>query len=282
MFDMIRNALTGSEGTVVMPRVLTYHDVVEADFDTSGFPGGGPAHYKLPRDEFTRHLDAIAATSVSPILLPEFRASDASETEALLITFDDGGVSAANVIADALEQHGWRGHFFIVTDYIGRHGFMTAAQVRDLAHRGHIIGTHSCSHPARMSACPPQKLLDEWQRSREILSDILETPVTAGSVPGGYYSHNVAVAAAASGLTDLFTSEPSTHVTTVNGLHVYGRFSVHRHTPISRVAAIASGRRFALLREAVVWNLKKVLKVTGGKTYLKLRKLVLNSHHRCL
>ena len=68
MFDMIRNALTGSEGTVVMPRVLTYHDVVEADFDTSGFPGGGPAHYKLPRDEFTRHLGAIAATSVSPIL----------------------------------------------------------------------------------------------------------------------------------------------------------------------------------------------------------------------
>jgi hypothetical protein len=63
---------------------------------------------------------------------------------------------------------------------------------------------------------------------------------------------------------------------------VYGRFSVHRHTPISRVAAIASGRRFALLREAVVWNLKKVLKVTGGNTYLKLRRLILNSHHRCL
>lgn len=265
-----------------MPRVLTYHDVVEGDFDTSGFPGGGPAHYKLSKEEFARHLDAIATTSTSPILLPEFRASDASETDALLITFDDGGVSAASVIADALEEQGWRGHFFVTTDYIGRRGFMTAAQVRDLANRGHIIGTHSCSHPTRMSACPPQKLLDEWQRSREILSDILATPVTVGSVPGGYYSHNVALAAAASGLTDLFTSEPSIQVTTVNGLHVYGRFSVHRGTSVSRVAAIASGRRLALVREAVVWKLKKVLKLAGGKTYLKIRRLILDSQYRCL
>lgn len=263
-----------------MPRALTYHDVVEGDYDSSGFPGGGPAHYKLSKAEFARHLSAIASTSASPILLPELRASHAGTEDALLITFDDGGVSASSLIAGALEEQGWHGHFFVTTDYIGQRGFMTSGQIRDLAERGHVIGTHSCSHPFRMSACTPQKLLEEWQRSRKILSDILAAPVTIGSVPGGYYSKNVAVAAAASGLTDLFTSEPSIRVTAVNGLRVYGRFSVHRGTPVSRVAALASGRRLAMAREVAVWKLKKILKLAGGRTYLKVRRLILDKQYR--
>jgi peptidoglycan/xylan/chitin deacetylase (PgdA/CDA1 family) len=279
---MYPGTLTEWEGTAAMPRVLTYHDVVEKHPDASGFPGGGPALYKLPAIEFARHLDAIASTSASPILLPELGGSHANDADPLMITFDDGGVSAANIIADALEQKGWRGHFFVTTDYIGRTGFMTSAQIRDLASRGHIIGTHSCSHPRRMSACSPQILLDEWQRSRTVLSEILDAPVTAGSVPGGYYSVNIAIAAAASGLTDLFTSEPTTRVMTVNGLRVYGRFSIHRRTPLTKVTAIVSGRRLAMVREAVAWELKKVLKLAGGETYLKLRKLVLDRRHRYL
>ncbi|WP_052600520.1 polysaccharide deacetylase family protein [Microvirga lotononidis] len=270
------------EVTAAMPRVLTYHDVVEEHPDASGFPGGGPALYKLPARVFARHLDAIAATAASPILLPQLRSSHVDDATPLLITFDDGGVSAANIIADALERKGWRGHFFVTTDYIGRKGFMTSAQIRDLTSRGHIIGTHSCSHPRRMSACSPQILRDEWHRSRMVLSEILDKPVTAGSVPGGYYSENIAIAAAASGLTDLFTSEPTTRMTMVNGLRVYGRFSIYRRTPLTKVTAIASGRRLAIVREAVAWELKKAIKLAGGETYLKLRKLILDRQHRYL
>lgn len=279
---MHAETMTEWEETTVMPRVLTYHDVIEDHPDSSGFPGGGPALYKLPTHEFVRHLSAIAAGSASPILLPELGHTQADNSEAVLITFDDGGVSAANIIADALEKNGWRGHFFVTTDYIGRTGFMTSSQIRDLAYRGHIIGTHSCSHPRRMSACSQQTLLDEWQRSQTILSEILSAPVTAGSVPGGYYSRNIAVAAAESGLTDLFTSEPTTRVMVVNGLRVYGRFSINRRTPVAKVAAIVSGRRSTMWREAVTWELKKVLKRTGGETYLKLRKQILDRQHRFL
>lgn len=279
---MYPGTLIGREETAAMPRVLTYHDVVEEHPDASGFPGGGPALYKLPTREFARHLDAIASTSASPILLPQLKGSNADDLAPLLITFDDGGVSAANIIADALERKGWRGHFFVTTDYIGRAGFMTAAQIRDLTSRGHIIGTHSCSHPRRMSACSPQILRDEWQRSRMVLSEILDKPVTVGSVPGGYYSESIALAAAASGLTDLFTSEPTTRMTMVNGLRVYGRFSIYRRTPLTKVTAIASGRRLAIMREAITWEMKKVLKIAGGETYLKLRKMILDRQHRYL
>ena len=66
-------------------------------------------------------------------------------------TFDDGGVSYYTVVADRLEAQGWRGHCFVSTDFIGQRGFLTAAQIRELDARGHVIGSHSASHPARFS-----------------------------------------------------------------------------------------------------------------------------------
>jgi len=42
------------------PLSIMYHDIVErGDPSASGFPGAGPAVYKLDRDEFGRHLEAI-------------------------------------------------------------------------------------------------------------------------------------------------------------------------------------------------------------------------------
>ena len=49
-----------------------------------------------------------------------------------------------------------------------------------------------------------------WSRSRRILEEIVEQPVESGSVPGGFYSRDVASRAAQAGLHVLFNSEPTT------------------------------------------------------------------------
>ena len=128
---------------------LMYHDVVEGeDPDSSGFPGGAAALYKLPRTAFERHLEAIAAAGGRP----QVAAVEGWDSgQSLFLTFDDGGVSASNVIAPLLDKYQWRGHFFMTTNWIGRPGFLSADQLRELARRGHVIGTHSSSHPTRMS-----------------------------------------------------------------------------------------------------------------------------------
>jgi len=81
-----------------------------------------------------------------------------------------------------------------------RRASLPAEQIRDLHQRGHIIGSHSCSHPKRMSFCSRAELLQEWGRSCEILAGILGAPVTVASVPGGFYSRAVAEAAAEAGI----------------------------------------------------------------------------------
>ena len=55
---------------------------------------------------------------------------------------------------------------FVSTNQTARADFSTPAQIRQLDQRGHIIGSHSASHPTRFSACSPEQMRDEWTTSR--------------------------------------------------------------------------------------------------------------------
>jgi peptidoglycan/xylan/chitin deacetylase (PgdA/CDA1 family) len=239
---------------------LMYHDVVEnGNYAASGFSGAGPDIYKLDREEFARQLEAIRA---------------AGGGEALL-TFDDGGASAYDPVAAMLEPYGWRGYFFVTTDWIGRPGFLKTEQIRELDERGHVIGSHSCSHPARMSHESWESLIAEWRGSTERLAAIVGHRVTVASVPGGYYARRVAEAAAEAGIETLFTSEPTTAVHTVNGCRVLGRYVIMRGMGPEWAAGFATGRLGPRLRQALLWNAKRAAKALGGTTYLRLREAIL-------
>ena len=254
---------------------IMYHDVVEGnDFEASGFPGRDAALYKLGRKQFAEQLQAIKAAAqhggARRILDPPIEPA-----ASFVMTFDDGGASAYTTIADMLEQYGWRGHFFITTDYIGRSAFMSRAQIHELHRRGHIIGSHSCSHPARMSSCSWEEMVREWTASVLVLSDILGEKIRIASVPGGFYSRKVAQAASRAGIEWLFTSEPTTKQMWVDGCRVFGRYTIQRWMSSPTVAGLATGRIQPRLRQMFLWNTKKLTKSLGGKYYLKARKALL-------
>src|SRR4051794_23293605 len=124
----ISTAATGTDRFICRREMrahsIMYHDVVEnGDFESSGFPGEVAHVYKLRRDDFTRHLDAIAAAGAPVLTVRDLKGSP------VLLTFDDGGVSFHHPIADLLEGRGWRGHFFITTDRIGSRGFLSEAEL---------------------------------------------------------------------------------------------------------------------------------------------------------
>ncbi|HZT75640.1 MAG TPA: polysaccharide deacetylase family protein [Vicinamibacterales bacterium] len=235
-----------------------YHDVVDGDADRSGFPGRDAALYKVTSDAFEEHLRALCETT----------------TPHPALTFDDGGVSAMQAAA-MLERHGLAGHFFVTTNFIGTPGFLDAEQIRALHARGHVVGSHSCSHPLRMGHCSWAQLLDEWTRSRTALEGILGCEVRCASVPGGDFAPSVAEAAARAGLTDLFTSEPTATVRHAFGVQLHGRFTIQRWTTAETVRGLAAGDWLPRARQAVVWNAKKLTKQIGGAGYLRIRKLLI-------
>jgi glycosyltransferase involved in cell wall biosynthesis/peptidoglycan/xylan/chitin deacetylase (PgdA/CDA1 family) len=252
---------------------LMYHDVIErAAHQASGFGSADAALYKLEPEEFKRHLEAIGdVVADRPMLVTDLLADQVGPASPWMITFDDGGASSYTLIADRLAALGWRAHFFIATDYISKPAFMTREQIRELRRRGHIIGSHSCSHPLRFAARPWNELTREWSESVCVLSDLLGEPVRIASVPGGQYLRQVAEAAAAAGIKALFTSEPTTGCAEVDGCLVLGRYAIQRWTSPAVAAGMARGQFTPRFRQWLWWEIKKITKTVGGDRYLRLR-----------
>ena len=263
-------------GRRVKAPALVFHDVVPRDcFDSSGFPGADANAYKLFIDEFGEHLSAMRArTTGRGVAVRDLLQRGAANND-FLLTFDDGGISAIQHTHPMLAELGWVGHFFITTDYIGKPGFLSRGDIAELARNGHVIGSHSCSHPPIISRCTREQLLREWRESAEILADITGERTTVASIPGGFYSTAVVETAAAAGIRMLFTSEPTGRARNAGGCTVIGRYSIQRGTPPQESAALAAADFAATARQAIFWNIKKPLKAVGGRYWLWFRKRVM-------
>lgn len=255
--------------------VLGYHDIVFPTIPRSGFQNPEAGRYKFSEAMFRRHVAVLAdARDVCPSTVR--RADDVPGRGVLhALTFDDGGASAA-LIADTLEERGLKGHFFVVTGMIGSVGFLTAEGIRDLDLRGHVVGSHSQTHPSLMARMDPSAVRDEWARSRDVLEQILGTPVKTASVPGGSTSRMVEDAAASCGIEVLFTSEPKAGIHDRGGCLVVGRYQLYGADTAETALAIARGARGPRLSRAASWKSRRLAERVLGKRYLRIRKTLLD------
>jgi peptidoglycan/xylan/chitin deacetylase (PgdA/CDA1 family) len=261
--------------SMVRTHALMYHDVVDGDPDQSGFVDAGSARYKLSGARFKAHLDALSETlSDKPGVVDDLLAGDSSRA-VWLLTFDDGGASAL-ATGEELARRKWPGHFFITTGLIGQRGFLDASAIIELRTMGHIIGSHSASHPSRMSSLPDVELGEEWRASVESLADLLGEEIRSASVPGGYYAKRVARAAAEAGIAALFTSEPVRTTQLVGQCLVVGRLAMKTSTSAVDASRIAAGDSAPWFQEWVGWNVRKPAKAVLGKGYERLRGGVLS------
>ena len=253
---------------------LLFHDIFGGDPDESGFVSTAANRYKLTVADFDAQLDGVAAARTDPPILAsalEHRddCNVSTGTPPFAITVDDGGESYYTTLAGRLERRGWRGHCFVSTDFIGERGFLSRNQIRELAERGHVIGSHSASHPARFNTLPFHRIATEWARSRAALEDIIGQRVDVASVPGGYYSPVVARAAFEAGIRVVFTSEPITRIGESSGCVLAGRFTIRRgDANTSRAAGVGPARR--TYTRVASWNAKVLVRPLLGRSYTSI------------
>jgi peptidoglycan/xylan/chitin deacetylase (PgdA/CDA1 family) len=251
-----------------MTFALIYHDLAaRPDRDGVGFPGPLAGRYKLDPARFGQHLDAIARAGAAVGLLGR-----AGARPAVAITFDDGGASAP-LAAELLERRGWRGHFFVTTGRIGTPGFMDRDAVRELARRGHLVGSHSVTHPTYMGRLDRGSLDREWRESAAALADALGERPWAASVPGGFLTPAVVASAAEAGYELLLTSEPSARERRHAGMAVLGRYTIWESTSAAQAAGYARGAAPARARLWLEWNAKGVPKRLSPSLYQALRRV---------
>ena len=212
-----------------------FHEVTDSP-GTTGFQRPGARPFTLSRRAFLGHLDAIAAGPCRPERVAA--CAPIPPGRHVLLTFDDGGRSAIEA-ADELSRRGWVGHFFIVTGRIGSATFLDAHGIRYLHSCGHVVGSHSHSHPDIFRELSFSAMVAEWTTSSSVLADLLGAPCEAASVPGGEISPLALASGAAAGFRYLFTVEPELHPREVRGCRVFGRYLVKAGTSPELIRRLA-------------------------------------------
>ena len=102
----------------------------------------------------------------------------------IVYSVDDGGVLDLR-IADLLEKYGLSGIFYVVLDWIGQEGFLTWDDIKELAKKGHTIGSHTISHPQDLKKLYDDELHYEIQNSKDMLEIALGFSIKSFCYPRG-------------------------------------------------------------------------------------------------
>ena len=91
---------------------------------------------------------------------------------AVWLTIDDGPSDQTLAMLDLLDAHGAKATFFVV----GERAAARPALVYEIVRRGHSLGNHSATHPARWFwALGPKRMREEIERTQAILEGITGT-----------------------------------------------------------------------------------------------------------
>lgn len=234
-----------------------YHDIVTANDKSSGFQNKNAFQYKVEECAFDEQVKALQGKDV-------------------VFTFDDGGVSFLTKAAPILEKYGFKGVFFISTKYIGTPGFLTKEQVKALAERGHVVGSHSHTHPEIFTKLSKEEIREEWRKSYDILKDILGEKDLPMSIPNGYASNSIMQEAVKCGFTNIYTSQPTTNTKLFQKHNVIGRYVVLDGMTTEDVVRMVTSKGYQM-KMAMKWHLLNMVKLVLGESYDTVKAKLL--HH---
>ncbi len=193
------------------------------------------------------------------------------EGDVVCLTFDDGYSSDWDFVFPMLLEVGAKATFFVVTDWIGKPGFLSGHQIRKLRDGGMQIGSHSCSHPNFLKI-DQISLKRELINSRLRLEDLLGEPITTFAFPFGIEN--------ASTTSDVFSCGYMRCCTSKHGIfrsssEVIPRNSINKYTKINELSGIA---RPSIATQCRWWAedlSKSMIKKYASSLYPKLRSIML-------
>ena len=161
-----------------------------------------------------------------------------------------------------------KGHFFITTSMIGNEFFLNEKDIINLHNRGHIIGSHSHSHPNVFKSLTYNQMKSEWLESKKILENILKIKIRSCSVPGGDANNNTYLSAKECGFSVVFNSEPTIKLIEKDGLKILGRFCPKSGTNYRIIKRICSHK--GLKTQLFIRSVKNLIKAILFPIYSKI------------
>lgn len=105
-------------------------------------------------------------------------------------SWDDGSIHDIR-LGSILKKYKLPAVFYIIVDKVGKEGFLTWEQVKDLERQGFEIGSHTMTHPADLKALYEEDLHYEVQNSKDILEAVVGHPIGKFCYPRGRFDQRV-------------------------------------------------------------------------------------------
>jgi len=189
------------------------------------------------------------------------------------VTFDDGCETDLLAAAPILSELGFRATFYLISGSLGKRGYLSATQARDLADLGFEIGCHSMTH-AYLSDLDDAGLRREIVEAKLQLEQVVGHQVQHFSCPGGRFNKRVIEVARAAGYRTLSTSRAHANLPTAD-LFRLGRVSIMRGMLPKTVERIC--RSQGLWRSQLVDLSRAAAKrLLGNSSYDRLREALLS------
>jgi peptidoglycan/xylan/chitin deacetylase (PgdA/CDA1 family) len=195
------------------------------------------------------------------------------DTQSVAITFDDGCESDLLTAAPILRKLDFGATFYVTVGFLGRRGYMSPAQLRELSDLGFEIGCHSMTH-AHLND------LDDAGLHREIIDAKLQLEQITGklvehfSCPGGRYNHRVVQIARDAGYRSMATSRSYANSPSTDAFEL-GRIPVMRETTLNAFEKLYRGDALwrVATQNAVRDGAKRLL---GNSFYDRIRSFMLH------
>ncbi len=122
------------------------------------------------------------------------------------ITFDDSNISDFTIALPLLKKHNIVATFFILATKIGKPGYLSVQNIKNLINHGMIIGSHGMNH-VPWTSLDELSLNSELLDSKIILEDITDQKVVQISCPMGLYNKYVINKVIQHGYSTIYTSD---------------------------------------------------------------------------
>jgi peptidoglycan/xylan/chitin deacetylase (PgdA/CDA1 family) len=152
----------------------------------------------LFEDQLQRFADQGIETVSLDDLMEHYAGGPSLPKRATILTFDDGYDDNYEHAFPLLQQYGMTGTFFIVTEFVGRPGYLTWDQIKEMDAAGMSIEAHSASH-ADLSKVGPAELRRQLVEPKSILEEQLGHPIRFLAYPSGKYNAGTIAATRAAG-----------------------------------------------------------------------------------
>lgn len=230
----------------------------------------GYTRYVLSASDFRSHMEDLArqgwrATDVS-------HAIQSFDGKTACVTFDDGCETDLLAAAPILKEFGFGATFYITVGFLGKPGYLSETQVRNLSALGFEIGCHSLTHPY-LPDIDDRRLQDETAGAKDRLEQITGGSVEHFSCPGGRWDRRVTAAVKAAKFRTMATSRTGLNFASTHPLRLM-RIAVLEGTGVEKFRRECRGQ--GLFRTQLKERARETaMHMLGNSTYDSLRSLML-------